>query len=392
MPVLSVSDLNSYLAALLESDDVLRDIWVQGEVSGFKQYPSGHCYFSLKDEGGVLRGVMWKSYAARLLTLPANGDLVLAHGKVSVYAERGDLQLVVDSVQPAGIGLAQAQLEAIKQRLQAEGLFDRKRPLPLLPRRIGIVTSPQAAALRDMLNVLARRFPLAEVLIAPALVQGAQAPDSIVDALYTIYQFDLDLIILARGGGSIEDLWCFNDEAVVRAVFASPVPLITGVGHETDVTLVDFVADLRAPTPSAAAELATPELPGLQAALGELRRRLDTALDELLLVRRDELLDAERALQRLAPLARISRDRQRLDDLQRRMDARINSGVLLRSSQLNGLAARLDTLSPRATLARGYAIVRRASNGHVVTRRVQVTAAAELLITLSDGEIRAVTG
>lgn len=391
MQALGVAQLNSYLRALLEADTIVGDIWVAGEIAEFRRYASGHCYFTLKDEGASLRGVMWRSYADRQPSLPQVGDAVLCHGKVSIYEVRGELQLVVDTIVPAGVGLLNARFEELKQRLAAEGLFrpERKRPLPAMPRRIGIVTSPQAAALQDMLNILRRRFPLAEVLLSACLVQGERAPDSIVEALYAIYAQPVDLIILARGGGSIEDLWSFNDEAVARAVFASPAPLISGVGHETDTTIVDLVADLRAPTPSAAAELAVPDMADLRAQLGDARSRLAAATLAGLDIRSGDLQAAARRLAQAAPLRRLAQDRQRLDDLARRLAAQTLRAAELRRARLRGLSAQLAALSPLATLGRGYAVVRRAADGQVLTAPEQAAAGERLLITLRHGDLLA---
>ena len=289
MRFLTVSQLNTYLRDLLDADDLLNDVWVEGEVSSFNRHFSGHCYFTLKEGDAQIGAVMWKSVAARMATLPANGDAVLAHGRVAFYEVRGQVQLYVDTLRPAGIGVLQAQFERLKERLAAEGLFDqsRKRPLPSLPRRIGIVTSPTGAALQDMLNILRRRYPLAEVIFAPCQVQGAGAVDTIIEALYALYETDVDVIIVARGGGAAEDLWTFNDERLARAVFASPVPVVSGVGHETDTTLIDFVADVRAPTPSAAAELVSPDMIELIDDIRQLRNRLNAAMTQRLTSARD---------------------------------------------------------------------------------------------------------
>ncbi|HMQ29712.1 MAG TPA: exodeoxyribonuclease VII large subunit, partial [Chloroflexaceae bacterium] len=308
---LTVTDVTGYLRELLEAHPLLGDLWVQGELSEFKRHASsGHCYFNLKDEGALLRGVMWKSAAARLGALPRSGDLVLVHGRLGFYEPRGDLQIYVDALPPAGVGLLHARFEELKARLEAEGLFqpERKRPLPPLPRRIALVTAPGGAALQDMLTILARRCPLVEVLISPCLVQGDRAPDSIVEALYRAYEAGPDLVILARGGGSLEDLWAFNDEAVARAVFASPVPLVSGVGHETDTTIVDYVADLRAPTPSAAAELAVPEIAQLYALVADARARLADTAGAALADRRDAVAEALFVVERHSPARRLARD------------------------------------------------------------------------------------
>jgi exodeoxyribonuclease VII large subunit len=389
---LSVTEVNIFLRELLESNPLLSDLWVQGEVSEFKRHAaSGHCYFSLKDSDALMRGVMWRSAAARLGALPRAGDLVLVHGAMSVYQQRGDLQIYADMIVPAGAGILHARFEELKARLESEGLFspERKRPLPALPRCIAIVTAPQGAALQDMLNILARRCPLVEVLISPCFVQGERAPDSIVEALYLAYGAGADLVILARGGGSLEDLWAFNDEAVARAVFASPVPLISGVGHETDTTIVDYIADLRAPTPSAAAELAVPELMDLAEIVLDARARLDSAALDALAQRRMLLDEAARTVERHAPLRRLRDDRQSVDDLLHRAERAVASATQLRHATLGGLTARLGALSPQATLARGYAVVRRAADGLVLTSPAQAGPQTRLSITLRDGELLA---
>jgi Exodeoxyribonuclease VII large subunit (EC 3.1.11.6) len=265
------------------------DVWVEGEVSNFRQVASGHCYFTLKDAGAELRCVMWRDRARGMRALPNNGDSVLAHGRVGVYEQRGDLQLYVDALEPLGLGWLYQEYERLKARLEAEGLFaaERKRPLPRFPRRIGVVTSPDAAALRDILNILSRRYPLAEVVLAPTLVQGEEAPPQIIAALRALNaREDIDVILLARGGGSLEELWAFNDERVARAVAASRIPVVCGVGHETDFSLADFAADRRAPTPSAAAELATPDRAELAQQVRTLRARLVRALEADLARRR----------------------------------------------------------------------------------------------------------
>lgn len=391
MQILTVSEVNMYLRELLAADEIASDIWVEGEISNFNRHPSGHCYFSLKHADAVIRAVLWRNSADRLAVLPRNGDAVLAHGRVSIYEARGDLQLYVDMLRPAGVGRLHARFEELKRRLEAEGLFDasRKRPLPALPRRIGLVTAPQGAALRDMLTVLGRRCPLVEVLVAPCLVQGDQAPDSIVEALYALYAADVDLIIVARGGGSIEDLWAFNEEVVARAVFASPMPLITGVGHETDTTIVDYVADLRAPTPSAAAELAVPDRAELTVEVAGLRQSLDLAISARLDAEQRMVAGLAEALQRHSPAARLARNRQQVDDLLQRAGVRLSHAIELRRARLQGLHAQLATLSPQATLERGYAVVSRARDGAVVTQTEQVAPGEKLAIMLKSGQVAA---
>lgn len=389
MHILTVAELSTYLRELLESDEVLRDIWVEGEISNFTSAASGHCYFNLKDNDAVINVVMWRSFATQLPALPRNGDAVLAHGRVSFYTSNGRLQIYVDALRAAGVGLLHARFEELKTRLTAEGLFDpsRKRPLPTLPRRVGVVTSARGAALRDIITVINRRCPLVEVVVASCLVQGEQAPESIVAALNALYATDVDVIIVARGGGSIEDLWAFNEEIVARALFAASVPLITGVGHETDTTMVDYVADVRAPTPSAAAELAVPERGELAEALAGMRQQLDAALAIIVETRRAQLAGTTDSVRRYDPTLRIAQARQHIDDLVQRAGARVDYTMSLRRVQLQGLSAQLTALSPQATLERGYAVVRRRLDGVVVTQAAQVVIGGEVDIMLQSGQL-----
>jgi exodeoxyribonuclease VII large subunit len=387
--VLTVSEINAYLREMLNADVILGDLWVQGEMANFKQAASGHCYFSLRDDTATLKAVMWRSHAAKLATRPTSGDAVLAHGAISFYETGGDIQLYVDALQPAGVGMLHAHFEQVKAMLETEGLFDvsRKRDLPPLPRRVGIATSAQGAALHDILTVLSRRCPLVEVVVSPCLVQGEQAPASIVAALHALYVSDVavDVIILARGGGSLEDLWCFNEEAVARAVFASPVPLVTGVGHETDTTIVDYVADLRASTPSAAAELVAPELDTLEHQIEDVLQRLDEAVHLALAGRHQQLDDALARLQRHDPLTVLGRSRQQTDAVQRRIVEQVRSQLALHRARLQGVQTRLEVLNPQATLERGYVLVRRSDNGAVVSRVAQVGPSDVLTVTMHDG-------
>src|SRR3990170_1201822 len=279
--ILRVTDLNRRVRSLLDSDSVLADVWVEGEVSQPSFPPSGHCFFTLKDSTSQLRAALFREELARAVVRPEHGMNVIIHGRVRAYEPQGVYQLYVESITPAGAGDLHARYEALRKQLAAAGLFDdaRKRPIPRWPRRIGVVTSPVGAVWRDINNVLRRRFPLVELVLSPSVVQGPTAAPAVVRALQRLYaQEALDVIILARGGGSLEDLWCFNDERVVRAVADAPVPIIVGVGHESDVTLADFPPDLRAPTPSAAAELATPDGTQLATIIGRLRDRATTAL------------------------------------------------------------------------------------------------------------------
>ncbi len=390
MHIFSVSDLAGYIGEVLDADPILSDVWVEGEVSNWSRAASGHCYWTLREGDVQLQAVCWRQQAVRQPRLPVNGDQVLVHGRVAFWPGSGKLQLYVDLIRPAGIGILHAQIEALKQRLEAEGLFDpgRKRSIPALPRRIGIVTSPTGAALRDILSVLRARWPLCEVVLAPAIVQGEQAPESIVEALYNLYGVELDVIIVARGGGSIEDLWAFNDEVVVRAVFASPVPVITGVGHETDTTVVDYVADLRAPTPSVAAAYATPNISELQNELHGLVSALRGAMVQRLEAAQAELAHTQRHLQRLSPHARLQRNRELLMQTGERLQRNAKTMFTMQQLKLQHLRQQLETLNPRATLARGYAIVRGA-DGSVVLDPSVVGADEALLLELRDGVLRA---
>jgi exodeoxyribonuclease VII large subunit len=385
----TVSQLNGYIRRIFDEDPTLRDVWVEGEVSSFTRAASGHCYFTLKDAGAEIRCVMWRDVASAQRQLPQHGEQILAHGGVSVYEARGAYQLYVDLIRPAGrIGDLYRQFEELKSRLEGEGLFDetRKRPLPLWPRRIGLVTSPDAAAFRDILNVLSRRYPLAEVLLAPTLVQGSEAPAQIVAAIHRLSaRDDVDLVIVARGGGSLEDLWAFNDEGVARAIVGCSHPVISGVGHETDYTIADFCADVRAPTPSAAAELAVPDRLELAAAVAALAARLVEIVEGQLNERRSALEAERRALRHLSPQARLRQARQRVDDLMAAAAANLRHSLALRSERLVGLEARLDSLSPTATLARGYAIVRHAGTDRIVSTVGQVAPGDPLAVHVSDG-------
>ena len=387
----TVSELTGYIRELFEIDYRLQEVEVTGEISNFTRARSGHLYFTLKDQQAQLKCVMWRSSAERLRFQPGEGDAVAAHGRITVYEAGGVYQLVADWLEPAGRGDLAVAFERLKERLAAEGLFDaaHKQPLPPFPRKIGVVTSADAAALRDILNVLRRRCPLIEVLIAPTLVQGEQAPPQIVRALQWLDgRSDIDLIILARGGGSIEDLWAFNDERVARAVFAARHPIIAGVGHETDFTIADFAADVRAPTPSAAAELAAPDLSGMSAALRGLQAALAAGVRATIHEKRWRLREQQQTLRLHSPRARLDNNRQRLDGLAVRLEQAMRGRVQAARGRVAVLAASLRTVSPLATLARGYAIVRLA-DGRIVRSVQEVSPGDGLRIQVDDGEFGA---
>ena len=383
----TVSKLTFYIRKLLEDNEVLQDVWVQGEISNLSRPASGHIYFTLKDSSAALRCVMWKTSAARLGTPLQDGKAVEVHGKIGVYEVSGQYQLYADQIRPVGEGALYQEFMRLKAMLEAEGLFapERKRLIPMFPNRIGIVTSATGAALRDMLNTLRRRLPLVEVLLAPSPVQGIEAPPALVKAIQSLNLQSPDVILLARGGGSIEDLWAFNDERVVRAVAMSAVPVICGVGHETDFTLCDFAADLRAPTPTAAAELATQiTMIDLRAGLQSYKTRILSATLNLLAEQKTALSSIASELRYVSPDRRIQSGRQRVDELTRRARSSLFHHLRLQSAQVKGMQRRLQALNPMAVLARGYAVVTRKEDGSVVSRVAQ--AGYEMNVRVSDGE------
>ncbi len=386
-PIWSVSEITQYLRELFAEDQQLQDVWVQGEVSNFSRPSSGHLYFTLKDAGCSIRCVMWRTTAMRLSQLPRDGEAVEVHGKIDIYEAQGQYQLYADMLRPFGQGALYLEFMRLKNRLEAEGLFatERKRPLPRWPRRIGVVTSPTGAALRDILNTLRRRYPLVEVVVAPTAVQGEEAPPGIVSALEALNRLaQPDVILLARGGGSLEDLAAFNDERVARAIVASRAPVVSGVGHETDFTIADFVSDLRAPTPTASAELVTPSKQDLQETLGELARRQARAINATLTGLRLQFQRLGNRLAFLSPQVRIRSDRQRLDEYTYRLQLNCQHNLQLQRTSLQNLEGRLQTLNPAAVLQRGYAIVSR-EDGMVVRSTGQVQSADILSVQVADG-------
>lgn len=388
--VYTVRELTAVIKHRLTSDPRLTGVAVTGEISNFKHYPSGHMYFTLKDDRSRLRCVMFRRENLRLRFRPEDGQAVIAQGDVSVYEASGEYQLYVRELVPGGHGELALAFEQLKAKLAAEGLFDesRKRPLPALPRRIGVVTSLKGAALRDIISVTRRRFPNMPILVASAVVQGEEGPESVVRAIELMnVHAGVDVLIVGRGGGSLEDLWTFNDERVARAIAASRIPVISAVGHETDFTIADFVADKRAPTPSAAAEMAVPDKRALVSHLrGQYERLYAGVMRRVEQGRtRVRLLESRPVLARPAELLRERR--QRVDDAEHHVRRHVQDLVERHARALAATVGKLDALSPLATLARGYAVVRRTDSGRIVRRGSEVTAGDQLLVRLHDAEL-----
>ena len=386
LPVYSVSQVNGYLKELVDGDPLLRGLLVRGEVSNYKCYPSGHHYFSLKDEQGSIRCVMFRGDAARLRFRPVNGLSVIAYGRVSVYPRDGQYQLYCTQLMEDGRGALDRAFEELKKKLEAQGLFDpaKKQPLPAYPRRIALVTSPAGAAVRDMIRILRQRWPLTEVLVVPVRVQGEGAAEEIAAAIHQVNnRDDIDLIITGRGGGSREDLWAFNEEPVAWAIALSNIPVISAVGHEPDVTISDYVADLRASTPSNAAELAVPDQQQERQRLDGLTLRLRQAMEVQLDRDRKELRRLEQSRVLRNPVAVVDDQRMRLDGVQRRLAMALERTLRRGRVELAGLAGRVDAMSPLKVLSRGYAIAK--AEGRAVTTVEQVQSGQAMDVLVADG-------
>ena len=389
-PTLTVSQLNEYIKGLVDASVFLSRVHVKGEISNFtNHYKTGHFYFTLKDGASLLKVVMFASNAAKIRFVPENNMQVLVSGRISVFVRDGVYQLYADTMEPLGKGALYAAFEQMKERLEKAGYFDpaHKKPLPPYPKKIGIITSPIGSAVADMKNVLSRRFPLAELLIYPALVQGDMAPADLIRGLrYFDAQSDVDVILLGRGGGSIEDLWAFNNEDLAHAIYHCQTPVISAVGHETDFTICDFVADLRAPTPSAAAELAVPEKNELRAALAGCKARLDTDIKRVIERDRKELATlSEKKCFRSAQYL-TDRLNEELAFLDRRITSELSRILQTERQALAAQASRLAALNPMNVLARGYAAVFDEA-GHVVTSAGKATDGMPLTLRFADGEV-----
>ncbi len=389
--IISVGQVNEYIKNLMDTDALLNNLCIRGEISNYKIYPSGHHYFTLKDEAGALRCVMFRSSASRLRFRPENGMKVLALGRITVFPRDGAYQLYCTDLTPDGVGDLYVAFEQLKAKLSAEGLFDpqHKKRLPPFPHRIAIITSGAGAAIMDMLRILGKRYPLSKVVILPVRVQGAEAPAEIAGAIRYANKYKVaDVIITGRGGGSMEDLWAFNDERVARAIFASEIPVVSAVGHEPDVTISDFVADVRAATPSNAAELVAPDQNDLRTYLLTARKRMAQAMQKQLKLERKTLesLKSRKVLQ--SPINYVNERRMLLDHTAQKLTAAAQRNFTGQKQRFVRLTAKLDALSPLKVLSRGYSLVIDA-DGHVVQRAEQVTIGDRVDIKLHQGSLSA---
>jgi len=383
--VYPVSAVTRYLRELLESNRHLADIWVEGEISNLSLPASGHIYFTLKDANSSIRCAFFRNRIKGQRDRLEQGALAVIHGSMSVYEARGELSFIVDFVQPAGTGALQAEFERPRAQFEAEGLFaeERKRPLPRFPRRVGVVTSASGAVFHDITTVLARRWPAATILLQPSTVQGETAADEIAEAIDTIARDHApEVIIVARGGGSAEDLWAFNEESVIRAIYRSPVPVVSAVGHETDTTLADFVADMRAPTPSAAAELVAPDRADVARSISSIQRRAEVQLTRAIAASRETLDGSVATL--IGALPNIAEQRARVVERRARI-ARVAAGQLATTRERFAEAgARIGALSPLATLERGFAVIER-DDGSLVTSTASLASGDQVMLRLQDG-------
>ena len=390
LPGFTVTEINTYVKNIIECSPALSSVNVWGEISNWRPNKSGHAYFTLKDAGSVIKAVMWKNTVKSLPFDPKDGMNVSVHGSLEMYVPYGCHQLICDSMHRLGVGELYEAFEALKKKLEAEGLFrqEKKKKLPRFPRKIGIVTSPSGAAIKDMMNIFRRRSPTTELIIFPAAVQGAEAPAEIIEGIrYFDQREDIDLIIIGRGGGSIEDLWCFNDENLARVIAACGKPIISAVGHEIDFTISDLAADVRAPTPSAAAEIAVPNAEDLKKTLSDMKKRLDSDISQIIGSRRQavDMYSKRRCFS--SPESMIGDRAQRLDALRDRLDLAESSVMSAKKACRDGFAGRLEALSPLKILARGYGLV--SKDGVTVRSVSDVSAGDGLDILLADGKVTA---
>lgn len=389
--ILSVSDINRYIKEIISRDFLLSSIWVRGEISNYKNHYSGHMYFTLKDDKSLIKCVMFKTNASKLKFLPDNGMKVIIRGYISVFERDGQYQLYVEEMQPDGMGSLHIAFEQLKKKLEAEGLFDnaRKKKLPFLPTSIGVVTSKTGAVIRDIINVLSRRFYNINIKLYPVAVQGEQAAEQIAKAIRWFNKSgSVDVIIVGRGGGSLEDLWAFNEEVVARSIFDSEIPVISAVGHETDFTIADFVADVRAPTPSAAAEIVAPERNALTDAIIKLNLRLRNSLNANLGLYRERLQRLNDSVAFRQPFNRIYQERMRLDLINKYLLRDLKANLESKKNSFSVSMAKLNALSPLNILSRGYSIARQEKTGIIIKSVNDVRSGDQVDINVADGKIR----
>lgn len=388
--VYSVSQLNNYVKGILDRDENLVHVFVTGEISNFKAHYSGHMYMTVKDETSSVKAVMFAGNASKLRFTPENGMKILVLGKVSLFTRDGSYQLYIDDMQPDGVGALNMAFEQLKKKLETEGLFrqEHKKPIPRFPERVGVVTSATGAAVQDIFNVLKRRFPAAEVVLRPCQVQGDGAAEDIAKAIYEFNRLKgADVLIVGRGGGSVEDLWAFNEEVLARAVFASEIPVISAVGHETDYTICDFVADLRAPTPSAAAECAVPDRLELLARLTSAKQHICSLVRNRFDTEREKLNAIGKNAALYDPLYSINEKKRELVYLEDKLSSMVTSELEKNKSRVSATAGKLDALSPLRVISRGYALVEK--NGRTVTKTADLQTGDFIRIKLSDGSFSA---
>ncbi len=385
--LLTVTELTRMIKQTLEQD--YPSVLLQGEVSNFKRHTSGHVYFTLKDEGAQIAAVLWRSRAMMLSFLPEDGMKVVVRGRVTVYEPRGSYQIDVSAIRPFGVGELQLAFEKLKRKLAAEGLFDaaHKRPLPAFPRRIGMITSPTGAALHDMVQIIGRRYPLVDLILLPVRVQGAGAAVEVAEAIRSFNEFgEVDLLIVGRGGGSMEDLWAFNEEIVARAIYASRIPVVSAVGHEVDFTIADFVADLRAPTPSAAAEMVVPDRRSLLETLHKNWYRMHDEAVQIVQTRRKRVQHIIESYAFNRPVDLLREFSQRLDELDRAMAVSVTHLVAMLKARCTSLGQRISALDPQLTLKRGYVLV--SKDGEAVSSAVQLHPDDEIALRFHDGTVK----
>lgn len=385
--VFSVTELNNYVKRILDNDENLKNVFVTGEISNFKNHYSGHMYMTIKDEGGAIKAVMFSSYASRLKFVPGNGMKVIIFGSVSLYNKDGSYQLYITDMQPDGVGALNLAYEQLKEKLQNEGLFrtEHKKPIPQFPEKIGVMTAPDGAAVRDIFSVLKRRYPVAEIVFCPVAVQGASAAPEIAKAIKLFNEQNAaDVLIVGRGGGSLEDLWAFNEEIVARAIFQSQIPVISAVGHETDFTIADFVADLRAPTPSAAAELAVPDIFELKSDLLGLKQHLSVLMRNLVESEKEKVENIQKQVTILSPANKIKNSRQELSNLYEKAVNLVTLKINDEKTKISLLSSKLNALSPLNVLSRGYSI---SYNNDLPIKSVNdVKSGDNIKIRVTDGE------